>query len=159
MKKVFYVFAALMLLLSGCSFGEETPRTTPKPTQMAQSRIAPTASPTPAPENFLLPDALKEGGESLLRVYDVQAEKMLEMQAEAYLVQVVAGEMPAGFPEEALKAQAVVARTFLVNFLTTKGGSQVYPGADISTDIEESQAFAAGACIDKKTQLSLYHLP
>jgi stage II sporulation protein D len=48
--------------------------------------------------------------------------------------------MSNSWPLEALKAQAVIARTYLIDFLNTKGGSQ-YGGADISTDVEESQAF------------------
>jgi stage II sporulation protein D len=44
-----------------------------------------------------------------------------EMDMDTYLVGVVAGEMPASFAPEALKAQAVVARTFTLRAFTTGG--------------------------------------
>ena len=42
---------------------------------------------------------------------------------EDYLVGVVAGEMPARFEDEALKAQAVAARTYVLKRLKSYGGS------------------------------------
>ena len=44
-----------------------------------------------------------------------------EMDMDTYLIGVVAGEMPASFALEALKAQAVVARTFTLRAFTTGG--------------------------------------
>ncbi len=43
-----------------------------------------------------------------------------ELELEEYLIGVVAGEMPASFEEEALKAQAVAARTFTALHMTGK---------------------------------------
>lgn len=45
--------------------------------------------------------------------------KTISLDLEEYIVGVVAGEMPALFEIEALKAQAVAARTYLVNHLLT----------------------------------------
>jgi len=45
------------------------------------------------------------------------------------------------WPMEALKAQAILARTFVLKFCTEKESK--YTGADISTDIEEAQAYDA----------------
>lgn len=50
--------------------------------------------------------------EPLLLVYHHQWDEVMELPLEEYLRGVVAGEMPASFPMEALKAQAVVARTY-----------------------------------------------
>lgn len=44
-----------------------------------------------------------------------------EMDMDTYLIGVVGGEMPASFEMEALKAQAVVARTYTLRALTTGG--------------------------------------
>ena len=89
-----------------------------------------------------LPEKLKIGGDGLpvLKVYDVKADKVEEMDIEAYVRGVVAGEMKNDWPEEALKAQAILARTFVLKFLEDKQSK--YEGADISTDVAEAQAYA-----------------
>ena len=46
-----------------------------------------------------------------------------EMNLEQYLIGVLAGEMPASFELEALKAQAVAARTYAIYQLNTKNGN------------------------------------
>lgn len=65
------------------------------------------------------------------------------MPLEEYLKGVVAAEMPASFHKEALKAQAVVARTYAVRRMRIFGGSgsREHPGADISTDPVLGQAW------------------
>ena len=89
-----------------------------------------------------LPEKLEIGKEGLpvLKVYDVKAEEVREMDIEAYVRGVVAGEMKNDWPEEALKAQAILARTFVLKFLGDKDSK--YEGADISTDVAEAQAYA-----------------
>jgi stage II sporulation protein D len=61
------------------------------------------------------------------------------MDIESYVQGVLAGEMRADWPMEALKAQAILARTFTLKFVDEK--SSKYKGADISTDITEAQAY------------------
>ncbi|MBO5300825.1 MAG: hypothetical protein J6A81_01265, partial [Peptococcaceae bacterium] len=51
----------------------------------------------------------------IIRVYNVETKTLMQMDLETYLIGVVAAEMPASFELEALKAQAVAARTFAVN--------------------------------------------
>ena len=46
-------------------------------------------------------------------------DKLLTIDLENYIIGVVAGEMPALFHEEALKAQAIASRTYLINHLQT----------------------------------------
>ena len=60
---------------------------------------------------------------------------------ETYVMGVLAGEMKNDWPEEALKAQAILARTFVLKFVETKDSQ--YEGADISTDVSEAQAYSA----------------
>ncbi len=98
----------------------------------------------PAPRDFsaeVLPHSSAEP--PLLSVYIVDAEAVAGMDIETYVAGVVAGEMPGDWPIEALKAQAILARTFVLKFVTEKDSR--YPGADISTDIAEAQAYNAGA--------------
>ncbi|HWJ03747.1 MAG TPA: stage II sporulation protein D [Verrucomicrobiae bacterium] len=63
--------------------------------------------------------------------------KVETLQLEDYLVGVVAAEMPAQFEPEALKAQAVAARTYAVRKLAANKGSAEY---DVDTT-ERSQAW------------------
>ena len=72
----------------------------------------------------------------LLRVLD--GETVLEMDLGTYLLGVLRAEMPASFPEEALKAQAVAARTYTCYQLQT--GSR-HETADICTDHTCCQAY------------------
>ena len=99
-----------------------------------------------------LPEKLKtdENGIPILRVYQVDEEETAEMNLESYLRGVVAGEMKNDWPLEALKAQAILARTFVLKFCTEKESK--YQGADISTDIEEAQAYDATGINDRVEQ-------
>ena len=96
-------------------------------------------------------DKLKMGknGELLLQVYVVEDQQVEEREMENYVEGVLAGEMKNDWPLEALKAQAILARTFVLKFVQEKESQ--YPGADISTDIEEAQAYAASA-VNKRIQ-------
>ena len=62
------------------------------------------------------------------------------MDLEEYVEGVVAGEMKNDWPIEALKAQSILARTFVLKFCDSKKSR--YDGADISTDVSEAQAYA-----------------
>ena len=93
-------------------------------------------------ERPALPEGLEAGedGVAALTVYDVKAKKKARMDVESYVAGVVAGEMKNDWPMEALKAQAVLARTFVLKFCSDKKSK--YAGADISTDVSEAQAYA-----------------
>jgi len=82
-------------------------------------------------------------GIPVLDVYVVADKQTVDMALEDYLLGVLAGEMRNDWPIEALKAQAILARTFVLKFMTEKESK--YGGADISTDIEEAQAYDAGS--------------
>lgn len=89
-------------------------------------------------------DAKKFKGEDIpIRVYMHEQDKIVEMSLEEYIKGVVAAEMPAEFELEALKSQAVAARTFAVKHMTFFGGEglTMHPGADVSTDYRQSQAW------------------
>lgn len=89
-----------------------------------------------------LPQRLEIGkdGVPTLSVYDVSEKKTSDMDIERYVMGVVAGEMKNDWPMEALKAQAILARTFVLKFCQDKLSR--YDGADISTDVAEAQAYA-----------------
>lgn len=63
-----------------------------------------------------------------------------EMTLEEYAAGAVAAEMPASFPEEALKAQAVAARTFAM-YKQSQGTDQTHPDAVVCDDYTHCAAF------------------
>ena len=77
-------------------------------------------------------------------------EELVTMDLEDYIKGVVKAEMPVSFHLEALKAQAVAARTYAVLRMRAFGGSgcEHHPGADITADAQRAQAFASGAPAD-----------
>lgn len=81
-----------------------------------------------------------QGKEPQLTVYLVDEKKNKTMNIEDYVTGVIAGEMKNYWPVEALAAQAIVARTYVLYFIDSKGGSK-YGGANISTDFKEAQAW------------------
>ncbi|MDD3336613.1 MAG: SpoIID/LytB domain-containing protein [Eubacteriales bacterium] len=91
-----------------------------------------------------------ESGVPTLDVYVVDQQKVESVDVETYVQGVLAGEMKNTWPIEALKAQAILARTFVLKFVDEKESK--YEGADISTDIEEAQAYDANAVNDRVRQ-------
>ncbi len=66
--------------------------------------------------------------------------EVVEMDMETYLRGVVRAEMPASFAEEALKAQAVAARTYTV-YKMEHGGSANHPEADACDQVTCCKAY------------------
>ncbi|MGC7846525.1 stage II sporulation protein D [Desulforudis sp. 1088] len=85
----------------------------------------------------------KEAVPEKVRLYRHATGEIITLPLEEYLVGVVAAEMPAAFPPEALKAQAVCARTYILKRLTVQGGSvnNPHPEADICDDPRHGQAW------------------
>ncbi|HPT60392.1 MAG TPA: stage II sporulation protein D [Bacillota bacterium] len=77
-----------------------------------------------------------------VRLY-VYGKGLLELDLEEYLVGVVAAEMPASFHAEALKSQAVAARTYTLKRLEriARTGSPYPENADITNLPQEGQAW------------------
>lgn len=77
--------------------------------------------------------------EPQIKLYLSSTGRTVEMGLEEYLLGTVAAEMPAGFGIEALKAQAVCARTYAVRKVIE---GRIYPGgAQLSDDINSCQAY------------------
>ena len=77
-----------------------------------------------------------------IKSYISDEDKVEEFPLEEYLVGVVAAEMPASFPEEALKAQAVAARTFIVSrSLSDAGDVPEHKGAVVCTNPAHCKAW------------------
>lgn len=79
------------------------------------------------------------GTEPNIVLYLHDKDQTVKLRFEEYLVGAVAAEMPASFGLEALKAQAVCARTYAVKKLI---GQRTYPRqSDLSDDINVCQAY------------------
>jgi stage II sporulation protein D len=99
-------------------------------------RIEPEAEeePEPAPE----PESIK------IRFYRTDLDEVVTMDLEEYLVGVVLAEMPSSFEMEALKAQAVAARTYTLKRSRLMGGQGCDNSpepADICSDSTHCQAW------------------
>lgn len=126
--------ALISMLLFGCAATtDENPAAT----------TTPDSTNSTAKQSALIPEKLtkNDAGVPILNVYQTDEEAIAEMDLETYLEGVLAGEMKDDWPMEALKAQAILARTFVLKFCTEKKSQ--YEGADISTDIKEAQAYDA----------------
>ena len=73
-------------------------------------------------------------------VYNNETGQITKMPLEEYVAAVVAGEMFPDWPKEAYAAQAIFVRSFTMDFIASGGVKDKY-GADVSTSIEETQAF------------------
>lgn len=90
-------------------------------------------------EDILLKDIK---GEPKVKVYIKDEDKIVEMDLEEYVRGVVSAEMPAEFDIEALKAQAVAARTYVLSRMKDLGGGgcSIGKGADVC-DTVHCQAY------------------
>jgi len=82
-------------------------------------------------------------GSPLIKVLNVKAKEIEILPLEEYIVGVVAAEMPVEFESEALKAQAVAARTYTVKRYEghKKNPNKEHPEAHICTDSTHCQAY------------------
>lgn len=105
---VFIVLVIPSFIVRGCSISESKPI-------MIESKEQ-------TVEDALTIDIKSEENEPFIQLYDHINGKIIELSLEQYIVGVVAAEMPASFHIEALKAQAVAARTLAVRKMREYGG-------------------------------------
>jgi stage II sporulation protein D len=91
---------------------------------------------------------VKLAGTNTIKAFDV----------EDYLVGVVAAEMPARFETDALKAQAIAARTYSIRRLQeSMKGNADHPGADLCTDPAHCQAWISDSEMRQRWGLVNYY--
>ena len=76
-----------------------------------------------------------------ISVYNTETDKVIEMDLEEYLCGVISAEMPVSFPYEALKAQAVAARTYIVKRCENDSASDEHKGAMVCTSSSHCSAW------------------
>jgi stage II sporulation protein D len=125
------VVLALIVLVSGCTwFNKPQPKPEPAPPP-------PTESKEPPPPSV---DFSKYKTEPSISVYMAETGEKRSMPLEQYLEGVVAAEMEPDWPLEALKAQAVVARTITLNAIEQKTVQRIRQ-TDVSTNKAELQSY------------------
>ncbi|SHE96613.1 stage II sporulation protein D [Desulforamulus putei] len=88
---------------------------------------------------------------TIVKMYNHLTGQIQPIPLEEYLIGVVAAEMPASFPVEALKAQAVAARTYIMQRLAPGGVQNARrPAADVSSDPREGQAWISREEMQKR---------
>lgn len=92
-------------------------------------------------------ESLTETSREIL-VYDDKSDKVISLPLEEFLVGVVCAEMPASYEIEALKAQAVAARSYILN----KSDKNIpeHKGASVCTNPAHCQAYKNPESQDSK---------
>lgn len=142
----------ILLCALACAFGlllwcegDAAPQATPEPSAV------PTYPPALSPDRVSVqvistqdepvqPAAAPSAPEPVwLNVWNEGSIERVEL--EEYLIHVVAGEMPASYEPQALRAQAVAARSYIAWKLPAYGGSGCSRGGDVCTDSEHCMAY------------------
>ena len=147
MKK--YIVTSLILLILVFLIpwlgGESTPYHATQsevPPPMEDNPQADDTAQKPAPPEV---ESVPTGARDSARIITVLLDgQVVEMDLGSYLVGVVRAEMSASFEIEALKAQAVAARTYTL-YKMANGGSENHPNADTCTDINCCKAYQSEA--------------
>lgn len=105
----------------------------------------------PAPQKpaELAPEVTKYKKEPTISLYRTATGATENLKLEEYIKGVVAAEIGPEFPMEALKAQAVVARTMTLALLEYENGTRGKYGTDASDDHTEFQAYDEKKITDK----------
>ena len=97
---------------------------------------------------------LNTGEDLQIDVYLHDSKQIVKMPLEKYVRGVVAAEMPVKFEMEALKAQAIAARTYVARRLAK--GTKTPEGADVTDDHNDGQAYLTDEQLQKNWGLLDY---
>lgn len=134
MKPIFYTIAAMVAVL--LVVPSVLVLIYPESTGMSPQQHVVTTAVSPAS----MPKISGNVIDFSVRVFRVETGKIDSVPLEDYVAGVVSGEMPAEFEIEALKAQALAARTYLALRLLKKDGTDVPKGAHV-TDTVKHQVY------------------
>lgn len=98
------------------------------------------ASPSPSPSVDENQQQSAANAPNTINFYNDETGQVEQLDLETYVLGVVAAEMPASYPMEALKAQAVAARTFAI-YHQQNGGCNKAENADVCGDFAHCQAY------------------
>ena len=126
-------------LTSEIDQSNEPPASTETSTELSTTPHQSTQNETPTSTSSVQAPPNDSTDEITVDVYLADEESVIEMTLEEYIVCVVAAEMPYTFYTEALKAQAVAARTYCIYKLYN--GSTHDHGAQVCSDYSHCAAF------------------
>lgn len=115
----------------------------------AEPTAEPTEPPTPAPTKIDLYVYYNFEETQQIPVFDHREQKLILMDFEQYIIGVVGAEMPTTYAPEALKAQAVAARTYALRKILRSRCAQ-HPEAAICTDSKCCQAYISEARMQER---------
>ncbi|MCL2336730.1 MAG: stage II sporulation protein D [Firmicutes bacterium] len=108
--------------------------------------------------NSAKPEQPVKDGAVTVRLYRHATGTIETIPLDDYVTGVVAAEMPAEFPVEALKAQAVAARTYIVKRMLAGGlSNNIHPGADTCDDPAHAQAWLPAETLKERWGLLKYY--
>ncbi|NLM25934.1 MAG: stage II sporulation protein D [Firmicutes bacterium] len=93
----------------------------------------------------------------VVQVWNTQTNSLMKMSLEDYVKGVVAAEMPIHFDLEALKAQAVAARTYAYQRIIKDERISDHPEAHLSTDYRSGQAWVSSDQLRNRWGLFTYY--
>jgi len=139
MKRILIISLLITLLALGFSILIALAMPLPSARMRGQAPSSPSPSDTASPS----PSAAVPTGRFLddtIAVTVAFPDEVRTLPLGEYLVGVVGGEMPASFEMEALKAQAVAARTYTLTRILASNKPE-HPDADVCTDHTHCQAY------------------
>ena len=86
-------------------------------------------------------ETLPSSASTIISVLDIKTNTIKDTDLEEYLVGVLAAEMPASYEMEALKAQAVAARSYII--YKSSSPSEEHPNADVCNNPNHCKAWLA----------------
>lgn len=128
MKNIYVIIAAILILLM-LTLPLVSLKSAPKPNTNTPSTITPT-----------------EDAADTVTILNTESGEKTTLSVKEYIFGVVAAEMPLSYNDEAIKAQAVAAYTFLL-YRTKQNADKDY---DITIDSQTDQAFISGEQLTKK---------
>lgn len=164
LKRIVIIILSTFILMAGCK-----PKNKVSPTDIPAPSLTPDAEASKSPEDtettatsnpdaeatdngeLVLPSPFDEGKgvSTMLKLHDHEKDEVIEIVVNEYLYGVLAGEMANDWPEEALKAQAIIARTFMVYHIKENNDNGSDNDYHVSTDEKKAQAFNADDVNDK----------
>ena len=93
------------------------------------------------PDNYIVETMAEVSRDAAVTVEGMENGEIVALQLDEYLAGVLAAEMPASFPEEALKAQVVAARSFILYRMSYPPADGVHDGVPLCTDPGHCKAY------------------
>lgn len=145
MKKMLLLCAALWIAGALLPLAVTRAARPTVPPLLPGGTLSPTPVPTPSPTPAPTPTPTPTVGDAHIELRVSVGGEIVQMTLSEYLLGVLCAEMPALYPEEALKAQAVAARTYYAYRML--GGAGQYGGADMIDDSSVCMAYTAPAAM------------